>query len=287
LVRGRCSFAFMMSSLALASLTAVGCAAESNGEDNLEVGESADDLTSVQSGLWVLEGSAQSGDIELVQLGRRDHASLVREAPRPPARAPHSAGSMSGSAGASSSSDSSASTGTAPEAVEAVSGGVSPGTRSVAPKLKLRVDGVDKTFDVKLSADGTTMTLKSTTPPVRELTYKRSYELYCVPLDPGTEATMLVEVGASPKVIGVNGDGRSFPTQGSFTASVQSDTLFRTQESYIVTTRQPATATRPSTLVTVTLPWAEMTKRTMKGKVAISGTANALPATPITCERVQ
>lgn len=273
-----------MTSLVALALAAVGCAAESNEGDNQQVEESTDDLTSVQSGLWVLEGSAQSGDIELVQLGRHDHASLVREAPRPSSPAPHSAGSMS--AGASSSSDSSAPAPAAVPTVEAVAGGVSQGTRSVAPKLKLLVDGVEKTFDVKVSADGTTMTLKSTTPPVRELTYKRSYQLYCVPLDPGTEATMLIEVGASPRVIGVNGDGRSFPTQGNFDATVQADTLFQTQESYVVTSRQPATATRPSTLVTVTLPWAEMTKPTMKGKVAISGAANALPATAITCERV-
>jgi hypothetical protein len=279
-----------MTSLVLfaAALTnLVGCVSSSEeaSDENAQVEESADDLTSVQSGLWVLEGSAQSGDIELVQLGRRDHASLVREAP-PATPSPQHAGSMSGAGGASSSSDSSAAHHASPR-VEAVAGNVSRGSRVEAPKLKLRVDGVEKTFEVKQSADGTTMTLKSTTAPVRELTYKRSYELYCVPLDPGTEATMLVEVSASPKVIGVNGDGRSFPRQGSFDAMVQADTLFRMQDNYVVTSRQPATANRPSTLVTVTLPWAEMTKPTMKGKVAISGTANALPATPITCERVQ
>jgi len=268
-----------MLAASLAAISTLGCgSAGPVGEAQVE--ESAEDLTAVQSGLWALEGSARGGDIELLQLGRRDHASLVREVA--PARAAQASSSSADAMGTGA--------GVAPSppppAVEAVAGDVSRGTQARAPKLTLDLDGAEKKFEVK-TVDPDTMTLTEVgAVPARVLTYKRSYRLYCVPSDPGTESTMLIEMGATPKIIGVNGDGKKFPRQGDFDAAVRADELFRLQDDYVVTSRQPATANRPASTITVTLPWSEMTKPSMKGKVAITGTSNAVPATAMICERV-
>lgn len=253
--------------MVLVSAALGGCA-----QETATLEGASDDLASSQSGLWVLEGSAKSGDIELIQLGRHDHTSLVREATPTSAMSANAAGA--GSVGP-----------TAAAPVGAVTGNVTDASRGTPPKLSFaNDDGHAHTLVVsEVSPDE----LKVTTEDGRVLVYKRSYQLYCVSADPGTEATMLLEMGAAPKLVGVNGDGRSFPTQGNFDAVVDTTLLHETQTSFVVTANVPPSNLRPiASEVRVQLSWLDMTKPVMQGEVAMTGPANVTPPTRITCERI-
>lgn len=112
--------------------------------------------------------------------------------------------------------------------------------------------------------------------------YTRSYKLYCTLADPGRESTMILELGAEPKVIGVNGDGIRFPAAGNYAAAVRTEELFEgsvyTVESDIRTGR-----------IVVRLPWATMAQPRFSGAVTIvpSGQAEAnLRPTSVACERI-
>ena len=144
-----------------------------------------------------------------------------------------------------------------------------------APAATLSIAAHDAEYVVTESGESLTLTK----PDGRILTYRRSYRLYCVPTDRSLEATAIIELGKEPKLVAVNGDGRVFPNEGTHAAMVRTDVLFRLHDYEIVSDID-------ATSVTVKLPWTEMSKTEIEGTLAIAGTPNPLPPTPITCERV-
>jgi hypothetical protein len=241
--------------------TQLGC---SSAEATTE-GESTEDYTAVSSGLWALDGPAAHGDIELLQLARRNYASIVREAPALEAMSAGAGAAPSGAARA----------GSAPaSASRSATGNLTRGT-AATPTIALNDTAADASYSISALGEK----LELTTADGRVLTYRRSYRLYCVPTDRSVEATVLLELGKEPKLVGVNGDGRVFPTEGTRAATVKTDVLFRLQDYVVV-------SNTGSTSVTVKLPWSNMSKSEIEGTLAITGAPNAVAPTPITCERV-
>ncbi|MDF2693605.1 MAG: hypothetical protein K0S65_1988 [Labilithrix sp.] len=241
----------------------LGC---SDAGTNANIESSDDSYASVANGLWVLDGDAEHGDIELLQLDRRAYASVVRQDAVAVASASTTEtpqGGLGRAGNASTTQASRASTGNVARA----------SANAAAPTISL-IAG-----DEQLTAAENGNTLTLTGADGRTLTYRRSYRLYCVPTDRGVEATVLLELGKEPELVGVNGDGRSFPKAGSYPAKVRTDVLFRLHDYELLSTAGTST-------VTVKLPWEEMTKPEVHGTLAIVGPPDAALPTPITCERV-
>ena len=241
-------------------------------ETTSPIQSSDESYTSLANGLWALDGDPAHGDIELLQLAPRSYASIVREAqPVAPEAMNESAPSEMQGAGSASAAPATATRRAAVGSVTRASGtrdnGASPPTLSLTAS--------DESFTVAEAGD----TLTLTKADGRVLTYRRSYRLYCVPTDRSLEATAIIELGKEPKLVGVNGDGRVFPNEGTHAALVRTDVLFRLHEYEIV-------SDVGSSSVTVKLPWTEMSKSEIEGTLAIIGPTDAVPPTPITCERV-
>lgn len=228
--------------------------------------ETSDDAySSVANGLWALDGVAEHGDIELLQLSRRSYASIVRE--MTPATAP-SERADAGSSGTGQ-------PGSAPaETTRTATGDLTGVAQADGPATISLVAGDE---ELSLTEIGDTLTL--TGADGRVLTYRRSYRLYCVPTDRGIEATFLLELGKEPTLVAVNGDGHSFPSAGVHAATVHTDELFRLHEYVVVSDAGSAT-------VRVRLAWADMSKREVEGTLSLIGPPDASAPTPITCERV-
>jgi len=251
--------------LAVAALGPLGCSDAGSTASTTSADES---YSSVANGLWALDGTPGPGDIELLQLATRSYASIVREAAAAAAHA------VDESVGADAPSDvAHAGAPPAAEARRAATGDVMRVEGASTPTLSIKVD--DQTFTATETAD----TLTLTNADGRVLTYRRSYRLYCVPTDRGVEATMILELGKEPKLVGVNGDGRLFPKAGTHPATVHTDVLFRLHD-YEISSAVGASS------VTVKLPWSDMSKPEVSGTIAIVGAPDALPPTPISCERV-
>ena len=243
---------------ATAVLPQLGCSS-----DGVAVNASDDSFTTVANGLWALDGDADHGDIELLQLDQRAFTSLTHkdEAAPQAARA---------AARASTSAPANASQAAPPIAT----GSLARAAHTTTAPVFLTVG------DVQYTVGETPDTLTLTSQDGRVLTYHRSYRLYCVDNDRSVEATVVLELGKEPKVVGVNGDGRTFPGEGTFSAAVQSDVLFRLED-YVITSDLGN-----GSLVTVKLPWADMNKPLINGSIAISGLPNSAPPTALSCERV-
>ncbi len=251
---------------------AVACADASSSIDS-----SDEPYTSVANGLWALDGLPEHGDMELLQLATKMYASVVREVATEPT-APTDAGEPDGSGASEDAGRASAAPATETSRVAVGNVNRSSATRDPgesAPTATLSIAAHDAEYMITETGDILTLTK----PDGRVLTYRRSYRLYCVPTERGLEATAILELGKEPKLVGVNGDGRVFPNQGTHAAMVRTDVLFRLHEYEIVSDID-------GTSVTVKLPWTEMSKPEMEGTLAIAGTPDALPPTPITCERV-
>ncbi|MBX3262599.1 MAG: hypothetical protein KF782_23160 [Labilithrix sp.] len=252
--------------VALATL-AVGAQLGCSGEAEIaSIGTSDDSYSSVANGLWALDGAAAHGDIELLQLARKNYASIVREAPI-------AAQATDDGADASDTSESSAAAAPSIARRRATTGNVTRGPRADASATALV--GADEEFS--LVEQGDTLTL--TAADGRALTYRRSYRLYCVPTDRSVEATVILELGKEPELVAVNGDGRSFPKAGVHAATVHTDFLFRLHD-YVIESRTGSAS------VTVKLPWSEMGKDEVEGTLAMIGPADVTEPTAITCERV-
>ena len=237
----------------------LGC---SSTEGRTIVETSDDDYSSVANGLWALDGVAEHGDIELLQLARRSYASIVREVT--PARAP----SENADAGTSG-------TGSAPAETRRTATGDLTGVAQADGPATISLVAGDE--ELSVAEVGDTLTL--TGADGRVLTYRRSYRLYCVPTDRGIEATFLLELGKEPTLVAVNGDGHSFPSAGVHAATVHTDDLFRLHEYVIVSDTGTAS-------VKVKLAWADMSKSEVEGTFSLIGPADASAPTPISCERV-
>lgn len=257
-----------LGTFAIAVGAQIGCAADATSR----IESSDESYTSVANGLWALEGTAEHGDIELLQLAPRNYASIVRET------APVAAQAMEEGAGAGAQGPGRAEAASAQQTSRAAMGNVTraSGTRAAgasAPTLSLSIDDED----LHIAEVGDTLTL--TKSDGRILTYRRSYRLYCVPTDRSLEATAILELGKEPKLVGVNGDGHVFPKAGLHAALVRTDVLFRLHDYEIVSDIGASS-------VIVKLPWSEMSKPEIEGTLAIVGPADAAPPTPISCERV-
>lgn len=253
---------------------AVACAGASSA-----IGSSDEPYTSVANGLWVLEGTPEHGDMELLQLATKTYASIVHEvAPAEPdetADAGEPDGSPPRSDGPGRTSPGPA-TDTRRVAVGDVTRGAAarrPGES--APTATLSIAAHDAEYTITETGDALTLTK----PDGRVLAYRRSYQVYCVPTDRSLEATVILELEKEPKLVGVNGDGRVFPNAGTYAAFVRTDVLFRLHEYEIVSDID-------GTSVTVKLPWTEMSESEFEGTLALVGAPDALPPTPITCERI-
>ena len=255
---------------------AVACAGASS-----SIGSSDEPFTSVANGLWALDGTPEHGDMELLHLATKTYASIVREVvpteagPTESVDAGEPDGSPSTSGGLGR-----ASAAPATETRRVAVGDVTRGsaTRAAgesAPTATLSIAAHDAEYTITETGD--TLTLMK--PDGRVRTYRRSYRLYCVPTDRSLEATVIIELEKEPKLVGVNGDGHVFPNEGVHAAMVRTDVLFRLHEYEIVSDID-------GTLVTVKLPWTEMSKPEVEGTLAIAGAPDASPPTPITCERV-
>lgn len=244
---------FAVALISTAALVQLGCSS-----DGGSIGAADEPFTATASGLWALDGDAEHGDIELLQIDRRSFASVLREDPSP---APTAARQMAESDEAP------------PPDTRTATGNLARVGRAATAKVSLVAN--DQKFTVKENGD----TLTLTTEDGRELTYRRTYRLYCVATDRSIEATALVELGKEPKLVGVNGDGRVFPKAGSYDAAIQNDVLLRLHE-YVIT------ATTGASTITVKLPWSDMSKAEIEGTLAITGMPSSAPPTPIACERV-
>lgn len=238
----------------IAVLPQLGCSGDSS-----DVSASDDSFTTVANGLWALDGDAAHGDIELLQVDTRTFASLTHR------DAPARARSVSAAAAAPSSPEDDA---------EADTGRLARTSAGAAAPIVLAVG------DTQYAVVETPDTLTLTAADGRVLTYHRSYRLYCVAEDRGVEATVLLELGKEPKIVGVNGDGRTFPGEGTYGATMRSDVLFRLKD-YVLTSDLGDGA-----VVTVKLPWSDMSKSMIEGTIAISGISNAASPTALSCERI-
>ncbi len=249
-----------LGTFAVAIGTQLGC---SGAGTTHPTGTSDESYTSVANGLWALDGTPEAGDIELLQLSTRTYASIVRDV-EPAAM----------NAGTRAAAPNAASAATATDTARAAIGDVRRVAGASSPTLSLTAD--DETFTLEESGD----TLTLTTADGRVRTYRRSYRLYCVPTDRGVEATVIFELGKEPTLVSVNGDGHSFPKGGgTHSATVRTDPLFRLHEYEIVSHIGAST-------VIVKLPWSDMSKPEVSGTLAMIGTPDAVPPTPISCERV-
>ena len=252
--------------IAIALGAGLGCSSA----ETANLSSSDEDFTSTSSGLWALDGPADDGDIELLQLTRYNYASIVRRVV--PAAA---AEAVAEEAGLERGSRASAPAPMETEERRAAMGNVTRafGAEAAAPTLSL--SAAEQEHTVAELGD----TLMLTREDGRVLTYRRSYRLYCVPTDRSLEATVVLELGKEPEIVGVNGDGRTFPAAGAHEAAVRTDVLFRLHD-YVVVSHTG------SSLITVKLPWTEMSKHEIEGTLAIVGPPDASAPTPITCERV-
>ncbi|MBX3204299.1 MAG: hypothetical protein KF764_04485 [Labilithrix sp.] len=248
----------------LAVASQLGC---SSALDTEAVETSEASYSTVANGLWALDGVAEHGDIELLQLARKNYASVVREAPAAAQAADDDdAPSSNGRAGS------------APAAAPAPGGRAATGNLARAPQPDappaLSLLGEEE-FSVTERGDALTLTGADG----RVLTYRRSYRLYCVPTDRSVEATVILELGKEPELVAVNGDGRSFPKAGIHAAAVRTDVLFRLHD-YVIE------SSTGSGSVTVKLPWSDMGKDEVEGTIAMIGPPDVTAPTPISCERV-
>ncbi len=253
-------------------LAAVGCAAPSS-NDATGPGESSseDNFTAASMGLWTLDGTPQSGDIEVLQLGARNYASLTHQ---PATRA---AGPMAAATpGAHPSTTSPAQ----PTIVEETYGDLwrsGPAAATLHATAASSLEAVSATPSYTASVSGDV--LKLTSDSGRVLTYRRTYKLYCVPTDRSIEATALVHMGKSPSIIGINGDGQMFPEEGTYSASVRTDVLFQLRNYEIVS------HTNDGRTIVMKFAWSDMNKSMIDGTMSIVGGPSGVPATPIQCER--
>lgn len=249
-----------LATLAVAAGAALGC---SSARETAAIGTSDDSYSSVANGLWALEGAAEHGDIELLQLARKNYASIVREEPILEEAAVDDASEGAGRAASA----------PAVERRRATTGNLARGRQAETPAVAL----LHADDELTLVEQGDTLTL--TGADGRVLTYRRSYRLYCVPTDRSVEATVILELGKEPELVAVNGDGRSFPKAGIHAANVHTDVLFRLHDYVIESHTGSAT-------ITVKLPWSEMGKDEVEGTLAMVGPADATEPTAISCERV-
>ncbi|MBX3201861.1 MAG: hypothetical protein KF894_27245 [Labilithrix sp.] len=251
-----------LATLAVAAGAALGC---SDARETTAIGTSDDSYSSVANGLWALEGAAEHGDIELLQLARKNYASIVREAPLFEEAAADVDEPSEGAGRAASA--------TAVERRRATTGNLARARQAETTAMTL----LHADDELTLAEQGDTLTL--TGADGRVLTYRRSYRLYCVPTDRSVEATVILELGKEPELVAVNGDGRSFPKAGIHAATVHTDVLFRLHD-YVIESRTG------SATITVKLPWSEMGKDEVVGTLAMLGPADATEPTAISCERV-